>query len=340
VEAFSILPHHLKGPTERVRDTPDSRMRRAIDRGFAWVREHVVGTAADLAVRWRYGVTGILLVVLLGTAGYMAGGHIAREAIPAIDGDVLEARVLMPQGTPLERTELIVDQVVAAAEEVDRALSPRQPGGAALLQSVQVRYAENVSAGEKGPHVATVIVDLLSADRRATTLDEITERWRNSIGPIPAIVALIIQEPGFGPQGIPIEVRIIGEDLEVMTAAAQEVADWVAGYAGAYNVMHDLRPGKPELRIRMAQGAHAMGLTAQGVADQLRAGFLGTVASTIQFGGETYDILARQPIQDRDSLDDLDDFTVTLPDGRQVPLRTVAMVETGAKRRPPFSAPS
>jgi hypothetical protein len=71
-----------------------------------------------------------------------------------------------------------------------------------------------------------------------------------------------------------------------MTAAAQEVADWVAGYAGAYNVMHDLRPGKPELRIRMAQGAHAMGLTAQNVADQLRAGFLGTVASTIQFGGE------------------------------------------------------
>jgi multidrug efflux pump subunit AcrB len=115
-----ILPHHLKHPTERVRDAPDSRMRRAIDRGFAWVREHVVGTAADLAVRWRYGVTGILLVVLLGTAGYMAGGHIAREAIPAIDGDVLEARILMPQGTPLARTERIVDQVVAAAEEVDR----------------------------------------------------------------------------------------------------------------------------------------------------------------------------------------------------------------------------
>ncbi|MFB6259520.1 MAG: hypothetical protein ABEJ96_05005, partial [Thiohalorhabdaceae bacterium] len=30
----------------------------------------------------------------------LAGGHIGSEAMPAIDGDVLEARILMPQGTP------------------------------------------------------------------------------------------------------------------------------------------------------------------------------------------------------------------------------------------------
>jgi multidrug efflux pump subunit AcrB len=329
VEAFLILPHHLKHPVERVRESEDSRLRRAIDRGFAWVREHVVGAAADFAVRWRYGLTGLLLVVLMGTAGYMAGGHIAREAIPDIDGDVLEARILMPQGTPLARTEQVVEQVVAAANELDRSLTPRQPGEAALLQSIQVRYAENASAGERGPHVATVIVDLLSAERRATTLDEITELWRDAIGQITGIVALVIQEPGLGPQGIPIQVRIIGGDLHVLETAAQEVADWLTGYAGAYNVMHDLRPGKPELRIRLAEGAHATGLTAENVADQLRAGFLGTVASTVQHGGESYDILARQPIQDRDSLDDLEDFTVTLPDGQQVPLQTVATVQSG-----------
>jgi multidrug efflux pump subunit AcrB len=304
-------------------------LRSAIDRNFVRVREHVVGAGADLAVRWRYGLTGILLVVLLGSVGYVAGGHISREAIPDIDGDVLEARILLSQGTPLTRTEQVVRQVVAAADEVDRLLTSRQPGGAALLQSIQVHYAENVGAGETGPHVATVIIDLLSADQRSTTLDEITEHWRDAIGQVTGIVALLIQEPGLGPQGIPIEVRIKGDDLQAMNAAAQEVADWLAGYAGAYNVMHDLRPGKPELRIRLAEGAYALGLTAQTVAEQLRAGFLGTVASTVQFGGESYDILARQPIQDRDKLDDLDDFTVTLPDGQQVPLRTVATVQSG-----------
>jgi multidrug efflux pump subunit AcrB len=329
VEAFLILPHHLKHPVERLRHAPDSRWRRAIDGSFAWVREHVAGASADFAVRWRYGLVGVLLVILLGSAGYMAGGHIAREAIPDIDGDVLEARILLPQGTPLARTEQVVGEVVAAAGEVDRLLTPYQPGYAALLKSIQVRYAENASAGERGPHVATVILDLLSADRRSTTLDEITENWRNAIGEIAGIVALIIQEPGLGPQGMPIEVRLMGDDLQVLSAAAQEVVEWVAGYAGAYNVMHDLRPGKPELRIILADGAQATGLTAQDVAEQLRAGFLGTVAGTVQFDGESYDILARQPIQDRNNLDDLDDFTVTLTDGQQVPLDTVATIQSG-----------
>jgi multidrug efflux pump subunit AcrB len=329
VEVFLILPHHLKSPIDKLRDTPDSRWRRGIDQRFAWVREHVVGTGADLAVRWRYGVIAILLVVLLGTAGYMAGGHIAREAIPDIDGNVLEARILMPQGTPLTRTEQVVGRVVSAASEVDRLLGPDQPGDAGLLRSVQVRYAENVSAGESGPHVATVVLDLLSADRRATTLDEIIAHWRDGIGQIPGIVSLVIQEPGFGPQGLPIEVRLMGEDLQDLGAAAREVAEYVAGYAGTFNVMHDLRPGKPELRVTLAEGAYATGLTAQSVAEQLRAGFLGTVAGTVQVGGESYDILARQPVADRNNLDDLDDFTVTLPDGAQVPLPTVASVQSG-----------
>jgi multidrug efflux pump subunit AcrB len=327
VEAFLILPHHLKGPVERLRRTQDSRLRRAFDRRFDWVRDHVVGTGADWAIRQRYWVAGAIIVILLGSVGYVAGGHIGREAIPDIDGDVLEARILMPQGTPLARTEQVVERVTAAVRQVDAALAPREPDGVALVKSVQVRFAENASAAETGPHVATVVVDLLSADTRISTLDDITERWRGAIGAIPGLASLVIQEPGLGPQGIPIEIRISGEDLERMQTAAQELAAWVGAYAGVYNVLHDLRPGKPEQRIVLAEGARAMGLTADEVADQLSAAFLGIVASQVQSGGESYDIVARQSAHDRDSLDDLDDFTIALPDGQQVPLRAVAVIE-------------
>jgi multidrug efflux pump subunit AcrB len=329
VEAFFILPHHLKRPVERMREGEETRLRRGFERGFAWVREHVVGAAADWAVRWRYLVASLLLLVLFGSVGYVAGGHIGREAIPEIDGDVLEARILMPQGTPLRRTEAVVEQVTAAIRDVDAELSPRQPGGTSLVKSVQARFSENASAAETGAHVATIAVDLLSAETRATTLDEVTERWRAAIGELPGVVALIIQEPGLGPQGIPIEIRLKGEDLPRLQAAAQEVADWVAAYSGVYNVMHDLRPGKPELRMKLAPGAHALGLTAENVADQLRSGFLGAVASQVQVGPEAYDILARQPLGDRDSLDAIEEFTISLPDGEQVPLRIVAEIEPG-----------
>jgi hypothetical protein len=45
------------------------------------------------------------------------------------------------------------------------------------------------SAREAGPHVATVIVDLLTAERRRVTLDELTAAWREEIGEIEGLHA-------------------------------------------------------------------------------------------------------------------------------------------------------
>lgn len=325
VEAFLILPHHLKGSITALR-RPSSRFRQRFDRGFEAFRERV-GRAADAAVRHRYGVLGLLLVVLLGSVGLLAGGHIGREAMPAIDGDVLEARILMPQGTPLARTREVTEQVEAAMARLDQRLTPQQPGGAPLVQAVQVRFDHNVSAGERGAHVATVMVDLLTAERRSTDLDTLTAAWRREIGPIAGLHSLVIQEPGFGPAGIPLEVRLQGEDLDRLKQGALELGAHLAGYDGVYDVLDDLRPGKPQLRLSLKEGAHSLGLTAAEVAGQLRAGLLGEIADTQRIGPWDIDLLVRQAPEDRDSLDDLADQTIQLPGGGRVPLDVVARVE-------------
>ncbi|PWV76750.1 efflux RND transporter permease subunit [Halomonas sp. A11-A] len=116
-------------------------------------------------------VLGLVLAIILGSAGFMAGGHLGSEAMPDIEGDVLEARILMPQGTPLERTEAVAERIETAMRELDARLSPQQPGGAALVEAIQVRFNHNLSAREAGPHVATVIVDLLTAERRRVPLE-------------------------------------------------------------------------------------------------------------------------------------------------------------------------
>src|SRR5690554_2500929 len=116
-------------------------------------------------------VLGLVLAIILGSAGFMAGGHLGSEAMPDIEGDVLEARILMPQGTPLERTETVAERIETAMRELDARLSPQQPGGAALVEAIQVRFNHNLSAREAGPHVATVIVDLLTAERRRVPLE-------------------------------------------------------------------------------------------------------------------------------------------------------------------------
>ncbi|MCE8013773.1 acriflavin resistance protein [Billgrantia desiderata SP1] len=330
VEAFWILPHHLKGSLKgnagRLADGQDSRFRAAFERGFARFRE-AVGRLADRAIRFRHVVLGAILALLLGSFGFMAGGHVGSEAMPDIDGDVLEARILMPQGTPLARTEAVAERVEAAMRELDARYSPGQPGGAPLVEAVQVRFNHNPSARETGPHVATVIVDLLTAERRRVTLDELTIAWLEAIGEIEGLQRLIIQEPGFGPAGVPVQVRLAGERLDAMKRAALELSEYLDNYAAVYNVIDDLRLGKPQLSFSMAEGAHGLGLTAEEVAGQLRAALLGEIADTLRIGDQEIEVLIRLAEAGRRSLDDLADLTISLPDGRRVPLEVVTNAE-------------
>jgi|TARA_R110001592_G_scaffold95560_2_gene275354 multidrug efflux pump subunit AcrB len=325
IEALWILPHHLKGSVPSLRADTQSRFRTVFDRHFGVFQERV-GRLADWAVKWRYGVLGFVLLILLGTAGFMAGGHVSTEAMPDLDGDTLDARLLLPQGTPLARTEKAAAQIADAMWHLNRTLTPEQPDQAPLVDAIQVRFNYNPSAQEAGAHVATVMVDLLSAERRTMTLDELTVAWRKQIGDIPGLSSLIIQEPGFGPAGIPIEVRLQGTDLDQLKTAALEVSDHLVGYDAVYNIIDDLRPGKPQRTFTLTDGALATGLTAETVASQLRAAFLGEIADTLRIGQRDVEILVRQNERDRASLDDLADQTILLPDGRQVPLEVVAEV--------------
>ena len=324
VQAFWILPRQLQGALAR--EAAPGRFRQRFDRGFAWLRDEVVGGAADWAVRSRYLVIGATLVAMLATGGFVAAGHLGREAMPDVEGDVLEARLLMPAGTPLAQTEAAVARITAALERIETRLDAPQPGGAALVQSVQVRFGRNLTVGETGPHVATISADFLATGTRSVTLDPISSAWRTEIGDIPGAVALTVQEPGLGPQGVAIEYRLTGPDLDRLAGAAQALSAELETWAGVYNIYHDLRPGPPELHLTLAPGAHQLGLSAAEVAGQLRAAWLGSVVSSVRIGPVEHEIVIETRPADREARDDLAGFAVTLPDGAQVPLSTVATV--------------
>lgn len=326
VQALLILPHHLKGSVLSLQNSEDSRLRTAFNRYFDAFQEKV-GQLSDRAITWRYGVLGSMLFVLLATVGFMAGGHISSEAMPSLDGDTLEARILMPQGTPLVRTKEVANHIAQAMERLNQELTPLQPQQAEFVEALQIRYNHNPSAQEAGSHVATVIVDLFSAEHRTLTLDELTTAWRAEIGEIAGLSSLVIQEPGFGPAGTPIEIRLQGQDLEQLKLAALDVSKHLSGYEAAYNIIDDLRLGKPQRTFQLKEGALALGLTAEMLGSQLRAAFLGSIVDTQRIGLRDVEIRTRLAEHDRISLDDLEEHSIIMPDGRQVPLSTAATME-------------
>lgn len=328
VEAFCILPAHLGHAVTHYDPDRTNRFRRSFDRVIDWVREEVVGRSVDVLLRWRYPWVGAVLALFLVSIGLIAGGVIKFQAFPDLDGDVIQARLVLPQGTPLARSQQVVRQITDGLARVDTRFAPLQPGGQHLVKSVYVRFNQNPDAFENGPHVATVTADLLTAERRNARLDDVFAAWREEVGHPADVVNLAFTEPGFGPQGRSIEIRLQGSDLGRLKAAATEMSLWLSGFAGVSNLSDDLRPGRQELHVRLREGAVGLGLDAENMARQLRSAFQGVTADEIQVGSEAYEIDVRLMHSDRDSLADFESFYFNLPGGERVPLSAVAEVET------------
>jgi multidrug efflux pump subunit AcrB len=326
VEAFLILPHHLAHSLKSQRDHP-GRLRRRVDQGLTRFRDRVLGRIVDIAIHQRYWFVGVIVALFLFSLGMLVGGKLKFQAFPDIEGDIIEARLLLPQGTPLWRTEAVVARITRALAQVNEEFTPLQVDGSHLVKNVQVQFNVNQDANENGPHVATVTADLLTAEERVGKLDDIINRWRELAGELPDVLALNFKEPVIGPGGLPLEIRLYGADLTQLKAASQELQGWLARYRGVFDLTDDLRPGKPELRLRLREGALALGLDATLVASQLRAAFYGTTASEIQVNSQAYEIDVRLARADRASLSDLEAFRIITPGGAQVPLSAVATLE-------------
>ncbi|MDY0168023.1 MAG: efflux RND transporter permease subunit [Thermoguttaceae bacterium] len=327
IEVYCILPAHLGHSLHHYDPDNANRFRRTFDRWIEWTRERVVGRSVDVLLRWRYAWIGTVVGLFLVSIGLVAGGVVKFQAFPDLDGDVIEARLVLPQGTPLARTEEVVRRLTGALERVNARFVPVQPEGQDLVRTVYVRFNQNPDAFENGPHVATVTADLLTAERRNARLDDVFAAWREEVGEPPDVVSLAYTEPGFGPKGRSIDIRIQGDDLEELKTAATEMQQWLSGFAGVSNLSDDLRVGRPELRVRLLEGAFGLGLDAEGMARQLRAAFQGVTADTIQVGPESYEIDVRLAREDRDNLTAFEQFQFTLPDGRQIPLTAVTKVD-------------
>ena len=67
-------------------------------------------------------------------------------------------------------------------------------------------------------------------------------------------------------------------------------------------------------------------MNARTIAEQLRAAFHGIDAYEIQVGAESYEINVALSAFDRNSLWDLENFRITLTDGTQIPIGSVAIL--------------
>lgn len=323
IEAFLVLPHHLKHTLTQQREKAPARWREQFETRFQRLTSKV-GNAAQLSIQYRYLTVSIALAMLIFSIGLMATGTIKFKAFPDLEGNTLEARVLLAQGTPLVETERVVGKLLDALQKANTTLSETE--SQPLVKNIQLSYGQHADVPENGTHLATLSIDLLNTESRKTKISSLIQLWQKNTGSLPDVLSIQYKEPRSGPAGRAIHIRLSGQDLERLSSASWEVQNWLRGYQGVYNLLDDLRPGKPQYSIKLKPGALAAGVDSRSVASQLRSAYLEVEISEIYRGREAYEIVAKLDSQQPHELRDFDNFKVFAQNGNEIPLSSIAEI--------------
>ena len=323
IEAFLVLPHHLKQSLEHAHHKEPPRWRQQFEKRFDHLRQKVVRLSKQ-AMDFRYLTVGIALGMLVLSIGMIATGILKFKAFPDLEGNTLEARILLPQGTPLSETERIVAILQDSLATTGDTLSQNE--SEPLVQNVQVTFGQHGDVPESGSHVATIAVDLISTQTRKTGIKELTALWQENTEDLPDVVSVQFKEARLGPAGRAIHIRLSGEDLDKLSRASWQVQNWLRGYAGVYNLLDDIRPGKPQFKIKLMPGALSAGVDSQSIARQLRAAYHEVKIDEIYHRREDFEIIVRLDDQTKQELQDFDNFIVFSKTGQEIPLSSVALI--------------
>ncbi|MEE9310207.1 MAG: efflux RND transporter permease subunit [Cocleimonas sp.] len=323
LEAFLVLPHHLMHSLEHEHHKKPPKLRVLFETGFSVLREGV-GKLADIAIDYRYITVGTALAMLVLSIGLIATGTVKFKAFPDLEGNTVDARVLLPQGTPLAETEKVMNTILAGLDKTLEELNKNEPES--LVKNVQLSYGVHGDVPENGTHLATISLDLLSTEVRNTKMAELTSLWRKNSGDLPNVISVQFREPKIGPAGRAIEIRLSGNNLDKLSSASWELQNWLRGYDGVSNLLDDLRPGKPQYTVQLKHGALAAGVDSRSISAQLRAAYQGSKVSDIYKGREAYEIVAKLDSKPNQEVQDFDNLTVFSKKGEPIPLSSVATI--------------
>lgn len=324
IEAFLILPNHLSHSLKKRESKPAHPFKRAFLKRFQHFQQVTLVNLVTIVVKHRYLSIGVTFGLLFASVALVGGGIVKFVPFPELDGDIAEARVILPPGSTLEQTKEVTAKIIASAEKVAQTFDQQFNEPSPLLRDITAHYNFNADAGESGAHVATVRLDLLSAEVRNSLIEAFIAAWRTETGELSTPISLVFKQPAMGPAGRDIEVRLQHDDLMALKHASLALQQYLKQFSGVNGILDDMRPGKEEVTLSLKPGAENYGVDGQMIASQLRAAYFGQTADEIQVGPENIEIQVQLNEEQAGDMQTLANFPIMLPEGQQIPLNAIA----------------
>ncbi len=335
IESLFILPAHL-GHQRTARQSGFlnfvNRPQQFINNQQKAFVKRIYKPVLKFALRNKYITLAIGIFMLLTTVGMVAGGRINFNFMPRIESDMATAGLVFPYGTPVEKTKKAQALLVRIGKEI-----LAEHGGESITRGIFTSLGtppprHGPAAGGAsivGGHLATVLVFMVTPDKRDISATEFAREWRKRVGTIPGVESLTYSY-SFGPSaGAAFDVELSHPDLDQLEKAALELGEELKNFAGVKDIDNGFSSGKTQLDFKLKMNASSLGITAVDLGRQVRGSFYGVEALRQQRGRDEIKVMVRLPEAQRESEYQLEELLIRTKKGGEIPLSDAASIVRG-----------
>jgi len=296
----------------------------SIHKFLEWMDAFYVKTLSWVLHHKKFIIIGALVIFVVSMSLFK---FIGTEFMPTADESSVSATVELQTGTRIDVTEKVADRIDSLVKEqvpevslISMSAGTDDSGGFRALFS------------EGGTHVITYTFKLLGVGERTRSSEEVAEVIRRIIAPMPEVINFSVsaESGGMGAMGggNTVDVEIYGYDISQTNLVAEQLAEKVKKIPGATNVDISRDKSKPELQIILDQDKLlGYGLTTAQVSSMIRNRVDGLTATRLRQFGDEYDVIVRYKEASRNSITELENIGVSLPNGRIIRLGEIATVK-------------
>lgn len=295
----------------------ESRFRQAFDRRFDGFRDGPFARLVQLAWNWRYVTLSIAVsMVLVLAIGLARSGRVEFVFFPSPEAENITGTVVFNAGLPEAEA---LDAIAAFDDALRRADEALTGGDPSLIRAVFTTYG---ASSRSGAATARIRVQLTTSEEREVRTPDIVNAWRQASPDIAGVTRFTIAQARGGPPGRDISVRLQGERVASLKAAAADVVALLSGMDGVTGLDDNLPWGKPELVMELTPQGAALGFSIEEVGRQIRNAFDGAVPFRFPRGNDEVTVrLVQEPASPGSQA--LREFELRSPAGNFVPLTEV-----------------
>ena len=274
----------------------------------------------NFALVHRKFIIVLMLIVFVGSLALFP--LVGVSFFPKAEKPQFVINIDTPKGTNLDKTDEITQYVESLLSERDEIKH-----FAANIGRGNPRIYYNMIPKRQQSTFAQIFVEVNRENQ--DSIPEIIQELREQFKKVPNAKIEIKEFEQGPPVEAPIAIKILGDNLDILSDIARDIEKVISSTKGTINVNNPLRTSKTDLHVKINRAkAGMLGVPLVEIDKTVRTCIAGmTVSKYRDSEGQEYNIVLRLPVDPKSTIFDFDKIYVTSLSGAQVPLKQLASIE-------------